>query len=100
MNEDRSIGAETLCSGSANSAYLRRLKLVEGQVRGIARMIEDREYCIDILNQVSAANAALRAVAMELLKEHLRHSLVETSNGQLAQEKFEEAMAAVRRLAK
>lgn len=55
---------------------LKRLKRVEGQMRGIARMIETDKYCIDILTQVSAAEAALDKVALELLREHTRYCLV------------------------
>jgi DNA-binding FrmR family transcriptional regulator len=54
---------------------LKRLKRAEGQVRGIARMVEDDKYCIDILTQVSAAQAALDKVALELLRDHAHHCL-------------------------
>jgi CsoR family transcriptional regulator, copper-sensing transcriptional repressor len=53
--------------------YLARLRRVEGQVRGLQRMIENDEYCIDVLTQVSAATKALRSVAVGLLDEHVRH---------------------------
>ena len=53
--------------------YLARLRRVEGQVRGLQRMIEGDEYCIDVLTQVAAANKALRSVAIGLLDEHVRH---------------------------
>lgn len=56
-------------------ALLKRLKRVEGQVRGVSKMVEDDEYCIDILTQVSAAKAALDKVALELLRDHARHCL-------------------------
>lgn len=84
------------------AAYLRRLKLVEGQVRGVARMVEENQYCIDVLNQVAAASSALKAVSMELLKDHLEHCVADAARegGPEAQEKFDEAMAAIRRLAK
>ena len=53
--------------------YLKRLRRIEGQVRGLQRMVADDEYCIDILTQVSAATKALQSVAVGLLDEHLRH---------------------------
>ncbi|WP_136611414.1 metal-sensitive transcriptional regulator [Sinomonas albida] len=58
------------------AAYLRRLKRIEGQVRGIARMVEDDKYCIDILTQVSAVTKALHAVSLGLLEEHIGHCVV------------------------
>lgn len=54
-------------------AYAKRLRRIEGQVRGIARMIDEDKYCIDILTQISAVNSALRSVALGLLDEHMRH---------------------------
>ncbi len=53
--------------------YLRRLRRIEGQIRGLQRMVSDDEYCIDVLTQVSAATKALQSVAVGLLDEHLRH---------------------------
>ena len=55
--------------------FLKRLKRAEGQVRGVARMVEEDKYCIDVLTQVSAAQAALDKVAIELLRDHARHCL-------------------------
>ncbi|MBG6219064.1 DNA-binding FrmR family transcriptional regulator [Arthrobacter sp. CAN_A6] len=57
-------------------AYLRRLKRIEGQVRGIARMVDEDQYCIDILTQVAAINKALHAVSIGLLQEHIQHCVV------------------------
>ncbi|MFY9635618.1 MAG: metal-sensitive transcriptional regulator [Cellulosimicrobium cellulans] len=57
-------------------AYLRRLKRIEGQVRGIARMVDEDSYCIDILTQVAAVNKALHAVSLGLLEEHIGHCVV------------------------
>lgn len=54
---------------------LKRLNRVEGQIRGVSRMVQDDKYCIDILTQVSAAKAALDKVALELLRDHARHCL-------------------------
>lgn len=85
---------------AAKEAYLRRMKLIEGQARGIARMIEQDEYCIDILTQVSAVNSALKSVAMALLKDHLEHCVAAAARegGDAAQQKFDEAMTAISRL--
>ncbi len=81
-------------------AYLKRMRRVEGQVRGIARMIENDEYCIDVLTQVSAATKALEAVALGLLDEHLRHCVTQAvaEGGQGADDKVAEASAAIARL--
>lgn len=54
-------------------AYLRRLRRIEGQVRGLQRMVENDDYCIDVLTQVSATTRALQAVSLGLLDEHLKH---------------------------
>ena len=61
---------------SNKDAYLKRLKRIEGQVRGIARMVEDDKYCIDILTQVAAATKALHAVSLGLVEEHIGHCVV------------------------
>jgi CsoR family transcriptional regulator, copper-sensing transcriptional repressor len=61
---------------SNKDAYLRRLKRIEGQVRGIARMVDEDKYCIDILTQVAAVNKALHAVSLGLLEEHIAHCVV------------------------
>ena len=81
-------------------AYLKRMRRIEGQVRGIAKMIEDDQYCIDVLTQVSAATKALEAVALGLLDEHLKHCVTEAINegGQVADDKVAEASAAIARL--
>jgi DNA-binding FrmR family transcriptional regulator len=80
--------------------YLRRLRRIEGQIRGIARMVEQDEYCIDVLTQVSAATKALQAVALGLMDEHLKHCVREAvaQGGQVADDKVAEASAAVARL--
>ncbi|KQR26469.1 metal-sensitive transcriptional regulator [Microbacterium sp. Leaf151] len=77
-----------------------RLRRIEGQARGIARMIDDDKYCIDILTQVSAATKALETVALSLLGDHLRHCVAEASaeGGQIAAEKIREANDAIARL--
>ena len=83
-------------------AYLKRMRRIEGQVRGIAKMIEGDQYCIDVLTQVSAATKALEAVALGLLDEHLRHCVTQAAaeGGGLAEEKVAEASAAIARLVK
>ncbi len=83
-------------------AYLKRLRRIEGQVRGIAKMVENDEYCIDVLTQVSAATRALEAVALGLLDEHLHHCVVQAvaEGGQVAEQKVAEASAAIARLVK
>ena len=58
---------------STKDAHLKRLRRIEGQVRGVQRMVEEDTYCIDVLTQISAATKALEAVALGLLDEHLRH---------------------------
>jgi DNA-binding FrmR family transcriptional regulator len=81
-------------------AVLRRLRRVEGQVRGITRMVEQDTYCIDVLTQVSAATRALQAVALELLGEHLSHCVHDAvaAGGPDADDKIIEARAAIERL--
>lgn len=81
-------------------AYLKRLKRIEGQVRDIARMVDDDEYCIDILTQVSAATKALQAVSLGLLEDHVGHCVVDAAreSDEAAQEKVREASAAIARL--
>lgn len=85
---------------ATKDAHLKRLRRVEGQVRGIQRMIEDDTYCIDILTQVSAATKALESVALVLLDEHLRHCVAEAiqAGGDEADAKVGEASAAIARL--
>jgi DNA-binding FrmR family transcriptional regulator len=81
-------------------ALLKRLKRAEGQVRGIARMVEDDVYCIDVLTQVAAATKALESVALSLLDDHLSHCVAEATaeGGEVANEKLREASAAIARL--
>ena len=81
-------------------AHLKRLRRIEGQVRGIARMVEQDQYCIDVLTQVSAATKALQAVALGLLDEHMSHCVLDAaqSGGPEAEAKLREASEAVARL--
>ncbi len=78
---------------------LDRLRRIEGQVRGLQRMVEDDKYCIDILTQVNSATAALKAVGMGLLDEHVRHCVRESIQTGDGDEKVEELLAAVARFA-
>ncbi|MDX3661397.1 metal-sensitive transcriptional regulator [Streptomyces sp. ID05-26A] len=82
------------------AAHHRRLRRIEGQVRGLQRMIENDEYCIDVLTQISAATRALQAVSLGLLEEHLKHCVSQamTEGGTTATEKIEEASNAIARL--
>ena len=80
-------------------AYLKRLRRIEGQVRGIAKMIEDDKYCIDVLTQVSAATKALQSFALALLEEHMATCVVDAAaNGTDAGVKVREAADAIARL--
>lgn len=80
--------------------YAKRLRRIEGQVRGIAKMIDDDKYCIDILTQISAVNSALQSVALGLLDEHLNHcvSHAVAEGGAEGEKKLAEASAAIARL--
>jgi DNA-binding FrmR family transcriptional regulator len=77
---------------------LKRLRRLEGQVRGVQGMVEDDRYCIDILTQISAIQAALDKVALGLLTEHAEHCVVHGTAAATPQENVEELMAAVARL--
>jgi len=85
---------------SGKEDYLQRLRRIEGQVRGLQRMVEEDKYCIDILTQVSAATKALQSFSLELLDEHLSHCVVEAAQrgGPEADEKVREASDAIARL--
>ena len=84
----------------AKDDYLKRLRQIEGQARGLQRMIEEEKYCIDILTQVSAMTSALRSVALGLLDEHLQHCVVRAAaeGGEEAEAKLHEASQAIARL--
>jgi DNA-binding FrmR family transcriptional regulator len=81
-------------------ALLKRLRRIEGQVRGLQRMVEDDTYCIDVLTQISAATRALQAVAVEMLEDHLGHCVSDAiaAGGPEASAKVAEASDAIRRL--
>lgn len=80
--------------------HLKRLRRIEGQVRGLQRMVESDTYCIDVLTQVSAATRALESVALGLLDEHLAHCVADAvaKGGDDADAKVKEASAAIARL--
>ncbi|MCC5578088.1 MULTISPECIES: metal-sensitive transcriptional regulator [Microtetraspora] len=80
--------------------HLRRLRRIEGQVRGLQRMVEEDQYCIDILTQVSAASRALQSFALALLDEHMAHCVADATakGGAEADAKIKEASQAIARL--
>lgn len=80
--------------------YAKRLHRIEGQVRGLAKMLEGDQYCIDVLTQISATTKALESVALGLMDEHLKHCVAEalTEGGEAADEKVREASDAIARL--
>jgi len=85
---------------SDKDGYLKRLRRIEGQIRGLQRMVENDEYCIDVLTQISAATKALQAVSLGLMDEHLRHCVAAAlaDGGKDADEKVREASEAIARL--
>ncbi|MBG6084613.1 metal-sensitive transcriptional regulator [Zhihengliuella flava] len=97
---------ETAHGYSANKdALLKRLRRIEGQIRGIARMVEEDTYCIDVLTQVSAVNAALHKVSLNLVEDHIGHCVVgaaeesqRTGDPSIVDHKVKEASAAIGRL--
>jgi DNA-binding FrmR family transcriptional regulator len=80
--------------------YLKRLRRIEGQARGLQRMVEEEKYCIDILTQVSAMTSALQAVSLGLLDDHLHHCVLDAAaaGGPEAEAKLKEASNAIARL--
>jgi CsoR family transcriptional regulator, copper-sensing transcriptional repressor len=88
---------ETRGYSATKEQLLKRLKRVEGQVRGVERMVEEERYCVDVLTQIAAAQAALDKVALGLLDDHARRCVIEGPD-QLKEERTEELMAAVGRL--
>jgi DNA-binding FrmR family transcriptional regulator len=83
---------------ASKDQLLKRLRRVEGQVRGIEGMVEDDRYCIDVLTQISAVQAALDKVALGLLDQHANHCVMGAQDGADKQDKTDELMAAVGRL--
>jgi CsoR family transcriptional regulator, copper-sensing transcriptional repressor len=89
--------AETRGYTPTKDALLKRLRRIEGQVRGVHGMVDDDRYCIDVLTQISAIQAALDKVALGLLEDHAQHCVMGAEGGD-RQEKTDEMMAAVARL--
>lgn len=85
---------------SDKNRYLSRLKRIEGQARGIHRMIDEEQYCIDVLTQIAALTKALEGVGLGLLEDHLRHCVVDAARAgdAEAEAKIQEASAAIARL--
>ena len=84
-------------------ALVKRLRRIEGQVRGIEKMVDDDRYCIDILTQISAATTALESVAFKILDEHVNHCVagaLSSGDEEVAAEKSKELLAAVHRFAR
>ena len=91
--------------GGQKDAYLKRLRRIEGQIRGLQRMVDEDIYCIDILTQVSAATKSLQSVSLALVQDHLRHCVAEaaveadhTGRAEIVDAKVAEATAAIGRL--
>jgi len=87
-------------ANDTKASYLKRLRRIEGQARGLQRMIEEEAYCIDVLTQISAMTKALEAVALGLLDEHMAHCVAHAvaAGGDEGRVKLEEASAAIARL--
>jgi CsoR family transcriptional regulator, copper-sensing transcriptional repressor len=86
--------------GYEKEAIVKRLRRIEGQVRGLERMVEDDRYCIDVLTQISAVTTALDSVALKILEDHVGHCVsgaLASGDAEAAAEKTEELLAAVQR---
>ncbi len=94
---DSSRAAEPRGYSATKDQLLKRLRRIEGQVKGVERMVEDDRYCIDVLTQISAVQAALDKVALGLLDDHARHCVIAGPDS-AKDERTEELMAAVGRL--
>jgi CsoR family transcriptional regulator, copper-sensing transcriptional repressor len=97
MNDMATTTTETRGYTATKDQLLKRLRRVEGQVRGVQGMVEDDRYCIDIITQISAVQAALDKVALGLLDEHARHCVIDGPDAK-KDERTGELMAAVGRL--
>lgn len=88
-------------SKQSKQRYLARLKRIEGQTRGIHRMINEDQYCIDIITQISAVTSALENVALALMEDHISHCVAGAAHDPaIASEKIDEAMVAIKRMVK
>lgn len=86
--------------GPSKADLLARMRRIEGQVRGIARMVEEEKYCVDVLNQIQAAVAALEKVGVHLLADHIRGCVREALDTDASEEKIEELVGVVERIIK
>ncbi len=100
MTEPTAPHEHSYLHNNTKDDYLKRLRRIEGQARGLQRMVEEEKYCIDILTQVSAMTKALQAVALALLDEHMSHCVVDAARegGHEAEIKLKEASDAIARL--
>lgn len=88
-------------SAESKAKYLARLKRIEGQARGVHRMIAEDQYCIDIITQISAVTSALENVALALLEDHIAHCVAGAAGDpEVAAEKLDEAMRAIKKMVK
>lgn len=87
---------------ASTQQYLTRLRRIEGQVRGVQRMVEEQDYCIDVLTQISAIQSALDSVALGLVQDHLGHCVLDAAkhSHEAGEEKITEAINAIARLVK
>ena len=88
---------------SDKDSIVKRLHRIEGQVRGIERMVEEERYCIDVLTQISAVSTALESLAVKLLEDHVRHCVADAlaaGDAQVAEQKSEDLLAAVQRFSR
>jgi DNA-binding FrmR family transcriptional regulator len=95
--------SETAGYSAEKAGLVKRLHRIEGQVRGIERMVEDERYCIDVLTQISAVSTALESLAVKILDEHVRHCVagaLASGDETDAREKTEELLRAVQRFAR
>jgi DNA-binding FrmR family transcriptional regulator len=102
MSADSESGGGVYGYTQDKENYLKRLRRIEGQVRGLQKMVEDDKYCIDVLTQVSAVTKALQTVALGLLEDHLGHCVTQAvaEGGDAADAKVREASDAIARLVK
>jgi len=102
VSPERGLDMDSSAPGyhAHKDAHIKRLRRIEGQIRGLQRMVDEDAYCIDVLTQISAATRALEAVALALLDEHLGHCVSGAihEGGRAADEKLKEASAAIARL--
>lgn len=104
---DKHKGEQGNCSDhhgyvSDKARYLARLRRIEGQVRGLQRMVDEEQYCIDILTQVAALQSALKGVSLALLEDHISHCVVDAAriSDEAAAEKIEEVSKAIARFSR